>query len=162
MRALLVIALSLVSVSAFGDAKIKKPPPPPLAPEAQLVKDWFDNSYGAPDKATAALAKSVTQNVAIRSGDCLKKAKVKAAVADDKTKKAFVKCVGEWAEDANFSKWEVKALADINPDGAKAFAKKLPKDSKIVMGSHSDGFIIVGLDSSSKITAVYVDLSAAE
>ena len=57
MRASIVALVLSVSVSAFADQKIKKPPP--LAPEAQLVKDFFEATHAAPDKAIAQLESSV-------------------------------------------------------------------------------------------------------
>lgn len=165
MRIPVVVAIVLSLGNAWADRKPAPKKPPPLPAEAQFVSDFFAATHAAPDKAFGQLAKSVKQAVALREGNCLKKSKVAATITDDKGRKAFVKCVGEWAEFANFSPWEVQTLADINPAGAKGFAKKLPKDSKIVMGSHSDGFIIVGLaskDSALSIIGVYVDLSSAE
>ncbi len=158
MRATIVALVLSVSVSASADQKLKKQPP--LAAEAQLVKDFFEATHAAPDKAIAQLAASVQQAVVIRPSNCIKK--VQAKVATAATKKQLVKCLGEWADAETLDGWAVKKREDIHPEGPSGFAKKLPKDAKLVMGSYSDGFILVGLDASQKIIGVFVDLSAAE
>ena len=155
MRAALVACLLVTATVARAD-------------EAKSASTWIAELIQAPARAVARTAPSFRHDAIVRGSDCMPKFK-RAGVVKDEAKLRYLTCLGTWLALANIEEeWSVRTLDKLPGDNLKSFARALGKDAKLVLGAHSDGFILIGLGPTPKdggepaVLGILIDNSAAE